>query len=162
MEEPKAGSFVHIEFASTDPERTRKFLEDVFEWKFESMPELAYHTYSTPSGPGGGLMKPMEGQPPGVLSYILSQDVEQDIRKIEGAGGFVLQPKHEIPGVGWFAVFREPTGITLALFQSMRNDRGPTARATGGSSRKARPSRPRGSRKARPARGGRKARGKKR
>lgn len=32
----KPGSFVHIELASTDPERTKKFFEEVFEWDFES------------------------------------------------------------------------------------------------------------------------------
>ena len=114
----KPGSFVHIEIASTDPERTRKFLEDVFEWDFEFRPEMEYHTYEAPSGPGGGLMKPMEGQAPGILNYLLSSDIEGDVRKIEEAGGRILQPKMEIPGVGWWALFQEPTGITLALFQS--------------------------------------------
>ena len=113
----KPGSFVHIEIASTDPERTRKFLEDVFEWDFEFRPEMEYHTYEAPSGPGGGLMKPMEGQAPGILNYLLSSDIEGDVRKIEEAGGRILQPKMEIPGVGWWALFQEPTGISLALFE---------------------------------------------
>lgn len=114
----KPGSFVHIEFASADPERTKKFFEEVFDWDFESMPEMEYHTYQAPSGPGGGLMKPMENQVPGILNYLLSRDIEADVRKIEEAGGRLLQPKMEIPGVGWWALFQEPTGITLALFQS--------------------------------------------
>lgn len=130
----KPGSFVHIEIASTDPERTRKFLEDVFEWDFEFMPEMEYSTYVAPSGPGGGLMKPVEGQAPGVLNYLLSRDVDADVRKIEEAGGRVLQPKMEIPGVGWWALFQEPTGITLALFEPRM---APRARPRRTSSRKA-------------------------
>ncbi len=114
----KPGSYVHIEIASADPERTKKFFEDVFEWDFESHPEMNYHTYVAPSGPGGGLMSPMENQQPGILNYLLSHNIDDDVKKIETAGGRVLQPKMEIPGVGWFAVFQEPTGITLALFET--------------------------------------------
>jgi predicted enzyme related to lactoylglutathione lyase len=116
-ERPKPGSFVHIEIASTDPVRTRKFCEEVFGWSFEDMPEINYATYEAASGPGGGLMSPMEGQPPGILNYVLSTDVDADLRKIEAAGGRVLRPKMEIPKVGWWALFQEPTGIVLALFQ---------------------------------------------
>jgi predicted enzyme related to lactoylglutathione lyase len=120
MAENKPGSFVHIEIASTDPQKTRQFFEDVFGWEFEFMPEMNYHTYVAPSGPGGGLMTPMENQSPGILSYLMSQDIDKDVKKIEGAGGRVLQPKREIPGVGWWALFQEPTGIVLALFQGVQ------------------------------------------
>lgn len=150
MAEMKPGSFVHIEVASTDPERTRKFFEDVFEWEFDFTPEMEYSTFRAPSGPGGGLMRPIENSPPGILNYLLSHDIEADVRKIEECGGRILAPKREIPGVGWWAVFQEPTGITMALFESRPEERPrPRPRA-----RKA-------TRRARTARGGRKARGRK-
>lgn len=123
MAEPKPGSFIHMEIASTDPQTTRKFFEDVFDWEFEFMPDMEYHTYVAPSGPGGGLMSPMENQSPGILNYLLSHDIDEDVKKIEQAGGRVLQPKREIPGVGWWAVFQEPTGIVLALFEGRMPER---------------------------------------
>ena len=129
MAQNKPGSFVHMEIASTDPQRTRKFFEDVFEWDFEFMPEMNYHTYEAPSGPGGGLMSPMENQSPGILNYLLSHDIDTDVKKIEEAGGRVLQTKKEIPGVGWWAVFQEPTGIVLALFQGRQQPPARRARA---------------------------------
>lgn len=110
---------MHIEIASTDPTRTRKFLEEVFEWKFQDMPEMQYATYEPASGPGGGLMSPMENQPPGFLNYLMSSDIDRDLRKVETAGGQVLRPKSEIPNVGWWAMFQEPTGIVMALFQGL-------------------------------------------
>lgn len=121
--ENKPGSFVHIEIASTDPSRTKKFFEDVFEWDFESHPEMSYHTFIAPSGPGGGLMSPMENQQPGILNYLMSHDIDDDVKKIQEAGGRLLQPKMEIPGVGWWASFEEPTGIVLALFQGLPQPR---------------------------------------
>ncbi len=122
MAEQKPGSFVHIEIASSDPERTKKFFEDVFEWDFESIPEMNYHTYMAPSPPHGGLMAPMENQHPGLLNYLLSHNIDADLKKIQEAGGRVLQPKMEIPGVGWWASFEEPTGLVLALFETKAPD----------------------------------------
>jgi predicted enzyme related to lactoylglutathione lyase len=128
MTAPRPGSYVHIEFASTDPARTRKFLEDVFSWEFQSMPGMDYHVYATPFGPGGAVMPPASERPGGVLNYVLSEDLDRDVKKIEAAGGRVLQRRHEIPGVGWWALFEDPTGIPLALFESRSPERGPVAR----------------------------------
>jgi len=124
----KPGSFVHIEIASTDPERTRKFFEDVFDWEFNAIPEMNYTTYEAPSGPGGGLMTPMENQQPGILNYLLSHDLDADVKKIEQAGGRILMPKTEIPGMGWWIVFQEPTGLVLALYQGRQQARPPPRR----------------------------------
>jgi uncharacterized protein len=123
MATPKPGSFVHIEIASADPHRTRKFLEDVFAWKFQDMPEMNYALYDAGSGPGGGIMSPMEGQGPGILNYIMSTDIDRDLAKIQSAGGTVFVPKMEIPNMGWWAGFREPTGLVLALYQSSQAPR---------------------------------------
>lgn len=128
---PKPGSFIHIELTSSDPPSTLKFFEQVFGWEFQSQPQFEYHTFTAPSGPGGGLSKPMEGQAPAILNYILSADLDGDLQRIRDAGGTVLREKNEIPGVGWFAVFQEPAGLTLALFQALSPTRGPTARAGG-------------------------------
>lgn len=132
MAKPKPGSYVHMEFASVDPSRTRKFLEDVFGWEFQSMPGMEYHVYAAPDGPGGAVMPPNPERPGGLLSYILSEDLDADLRKIEAAGGRVRIPKKDIPGVGWWALFEEPTGIVLALFQTAAPDRGPVARYRAG------------------------------
>ncbi|HEY6238496.1 MAG TPA: VOC family protein, partial [Thermoplasmata archaeon] len=74
MTDPKPGAIVHVELSSKDPPATRKFLTGVFGWKFkkeETMPEMEYWTFDAGSGPGGGIMKPMEGMPPGTLNYVL-------------------------------------------------------------------------------------------
>jgi predicted enzyme related to lactoylglutathione lyase len=39
-------------------------------------------------------------------------------------GGVVVQPKMEIPGVGWFGMFKDPTGNTMALFTTSNPDYG--------------------------------------
>jgi len=119
---------VHVEIASADPERTKGFLREVFGWEFESVPGMPYFPFSAPNGPGGAVMPAGAERPPGVLNYILSDDIEADLRRIGAAGGKVLLPRTEVPNLGWWALFSEPAGTILALYQSSREDRGPTAR----------------------------------
>lgn len=128
MAGPKRGGFVHIEFASTDPTKTKQFLEKVFGWDFQTIPGLDYHVYATSLGPGGAVMPPAPERPNGVLNYLLSEDLDADVGKIEAAGGKVRVARHEIPGVGWWALFEDPTGIVLALFQARSRESGPIAR----------------------------------
>ena len=63
-----------------------------------------------------------------MLDYILSEDIENTLRKITSNGGAVVMPKQEVPGFGWFAIFQDPTGITLALYEASAQPR--PARAT--------------------------------
>lgn len=128
MTGPKPGSLVHIELASTNPKATRTFLEEVFDWRFETIPGLEYYPFGMPTGPGGAVMPLSEERPKGVLNYLLSEDIDRDIGRVRAAGGHLLNPKSEIPGVGWWAMFEEPGGCVLALFQARTPDRGPVAR----------------------------------
>lgn len=118
----KPNSIVHVEFHSTAPEKTKSFLKDVFGWKFNDMPEMNYSMFEPPSAPGGGLQK-AENLPAGVLDYILTEDIENTLRKVSTSGGAVVMPKQEIPGMGWFAIFQDPTGITLALYETQARPR---------------------------------------
>ena len=43
----------------------------------------------------------------------------QDLDKVKELGGRVLREKTEIPGMGWFGIFQDPTGNVLALYTSM-------------------------------------------
>ena len=115
---PKPGSVVHLEIRSTDPEKTKAFYNRVFGWRFTDMPEMNYTTWEAPSAPGGGLMKP-DNLPPGILTYLLSRNIDNDLPRIAAEGGNILMPKTEIPQMGWFAIFSDPTGMVNALFESI-------------------------------------------
>ncbi len=118
-QQPKAGSIVHVELHSREPEKIRDFYAKVFGWKFTEIPAMNYTTFQAPSPPHGGLMLPPENMPSGVLNYILSNEIDVTSRRIEEAGGVILVPKSEIPETGWFAIFRDPEGTVQALFQDM-------------------------------------------
>lgn len=135
---PKAGSIVHVEFHSRDPAKTRRFYGEVFGWKFKDVPKMDYTLFEAPSPPHGGLMTPMEGMPPGVLNYILSDSIDVTLERIEEAGGTVLTPKTEIPNMGWSAVFRDPEGTVQALFENKpETRRSPQRRRSSGGPKRA-------------------------
>ena len=112
----------HIEISALDREAASKFYADIFGWQLKHIPEMNYTTFTTGPGheTGGGFNPVSEENPAGtVLVYIETPDVDASLAAIEAHGGKVLVPRTEIPGMGWFGVFNDPTGNTLALFQSL-------------------------------------------
>lgn len=110
---------VHVEIPAADVPVAAKFYETLFGWKMQTVPEFDYTMWEDGSGYGGGFNKVSDDHPVGqVLVYIHSDDIEADLQKIEELGGTVVTPKTEIPGTGWFGLFKDPTGNTLALYTS--------------------------------------------
>lgn len=108
---------IHIEIPAADLAVAGKFYNEAFGWKTEHMPQFNYTTFAAEGGPGGGfnpVSAEMKVNEP--LIYIYTADIEASLKQIEHAGGKTLMPRHEIPGVGWFAQFSDPSGNRMALF----------------------------------------------
>ena len=114
-------NIVHVEIPAANVEAAGKFYADLFGWKISPMPEMNYTMFEAGDGDEyGGFPQVSDDNPAGqVLVYIHSDDIEADLKKVEKLGGKVLHPKAEIPGMGWFGVFQDPTGNVLALYTSM-------------------------------------------
>jgi uncharacterized protein len=111
---------VHIEIPAANISSAAQFYENLFGWKMEHAPEFDYTMWSDGGGYGGGFNKLSEENPAGqVLVYIDSDDIDADLKQVEKLGGSIVTPKTDIPGTGWFALFKDPTGNTLALYTSM-------------------------------------------
>ncbi len=109
---------VHVEISAADREASGKFYHDLFGWEVQQMPEVNYATFATGDGVGGGLNPVTPENPPGtILVYINTDDIEDSLRQVESLGGKVLSRPQMIPDVGLFAIFKDPTGNTLALLQ---------------------------------------------
>ncbi|MCD6086812.1 MAG: VOC family protein [Candidatus Hydrothermae bacterium] len=112
----KLHSFCHIEWWSTDLEKTRKLLEGLFGWEFQSLSE-DYLVFSTPEGPGGGIFKAEEVNPgSSPLVYILVDHIAPYLEKAEKLGGTIDVPETEIPGVGRYAHIKDHDGNIYGLF----------------------------------------------
>ena len=114
---------VHVEIPAADVPGAAKFYETLFGWKMEHAAEFDYTMWSDGSGYGGGFNKVDDENPVGqVLVYINSEDIDADLKQVTKLGGTVVREKTEIPGTGWFALFKDPTGNTLALYTSQNPD----------------------------------------
>ncbi len=114
-------NIVHVEIPAVNMEGAGKFYHELFGWKIQPMPEMNYTMWEAGDGDEyGGFPLVSDENPAGqVLVYIASDDIEADLKKVEKLGGKVVHPKAEIPGMGWYGVFQDPTGNVLALYTSM-------------------------------------------
>jgi predicted enzyme related to lactoylglutathione lyase len=108
---------VHIEIAVKDREAAGKFYSDVFGWKVQQLPEMNYATFEAEGGPGGGLNPVENNQPSPVMVYINTDNMDVTLEKIQQSGGKLVRPTDEVPGMGRFAFFSDPSGTILALWQ---------------------------------------------
>lgn len=111
---------VHIEIPAEEVQSAAKFYEKLFGWDMEHNEQFDYTMWSDGGGYGGGFNKVSNETPADrIVVYIHSDDIEADLKQVEELGGTVVTPKTEIPGTGWFAQFKDPTGNLLALYTSM-------------------------------------------
>lgn len=113
---------VHVEIPAVDPKSAGKFYQELLGWKITPMPEMNYIMWEAEDDSGGGFPEVSDESPAGrVLVYIASDDIEADLKKVRQLGGKVLHEKSEIPGMGWFAIFEDPTGNALGLYTGMNS-----------------------------------------
>lgn len=112
-----AHPIVHIEIPVNDIDTGGGFYAELFGWETQPYPELSYMTFATGDGPGGGFTRvdgemARQGE---VLIYVYTDDIPATLAKAESLGATTITPKTEIPGMGWFGVFRDPAGNRIAL-----------------------------------------------
>ena len=120
-------TIVHFEIPADNPEKLKQFYENMFGWKIEKFPGPAEYWMintvpvdergrPTEMGVNGGMMKRQhpEHRP---TSYILVESVDEYSKKIEDAGGKIIVPKTAVPSMGYWAMFADPDGNVLAIWE---------------------------------------------
>jgi uncharacterized protein len=116
-----AETICHFEFMSNDPVKSRAFYSKIFSWEYQDMGMPGYTGIKTGAQLGGGLMaKPAEAPSPALNVYFYVESIEKTLGKVRAAGGNVIKEKTEIPGMGWWAMFMDPEGICLGIFEEMK------------------------------------------
>ncbi len=123
-------TIVHFEIPALDVEKLKTFYEAVFGWKIElALGPIEYWTIQTvPVDANGMLLRPgvnggmykkqvPESKP---INYFAVESISDFLAKTEKMGGKVIQPKQEVPNVGWIAAAEDPEGNEFALIQPLR------------------------------------------
>ena len=118
-----ANPFVHVELNTPEPEKSKSFYSQLFQWKLETVPNPAvpsgsYTMIEVGSGTGGGIMKQVLGGPSGWLAYVEVDDIRATTQKAAQLGGKIMKDITEVPGMGWFSFIQDPTGSVLGLWKS--------------------------------------------
>lgn len=124
------GGVVHFEIPADDQERARKFYQEALGWRIEPVPGMDYNMVVTtpmdeatgqPTAPGainGGMMA-REGQITNPVITVDVPDIDSTLKTVEELGGSVVMPRSEIPGMGYFAYFKDPENNVMGLWQNL-------------------------------------------
>lgn len=114
---------VHFEIGCKDIEKTKRFYADLLGWEYApGLPNMGMVANIGPMAPNktdgvSGHLNSL-GHPPHqyVTVYAEVPDIDATLAKVNKLGGSTLIPKQEVPGMGWFAWFKDPEGNCIGLW----------------------------------------------
>jgi uncharacterized protein len=116
--------FVHAELNSTDQAKAKDFYGKLCGWKLEDRPfgDMTYTIIPADQnqyGIGGGIMKQMMPGAPSIwVPYIGVDDIKKATEKAKSLGAKMMKENEEVPNMGWFSIFTDPTGAITGLWQA--------------------------------------------
>ena len=133
-----AARFVWVELMTGDLPAATVFYTRVVGWgaRDAGTPGMDYTLLTTGDAPVAGMMETPAalkamGAPSAWSGYIAVDDVDAMSARLLQAGGKVLRPADDIPGIGRFAVVADPQGASFVLFKPMPSEAPPAPPAPG-------------------------------
>lgn len=116
------GKFNWVDLTTTDREAAKEFYTGLFGWTGDDQPagESQVYTMFSKDGKqvaGGGEAPPEQPMPPAWTPYITVDDVDTTAGRVEGSGGVTLMPPLDVMDAGRMAIFSDPTGAPVAVWQ---------------------------------------------
>ncbi|GGK55487.1 VOC family protein [Amphritea balenae] len=114
------GAFSWSELITDDVEAAKTYYENVIGWDIEEMDmgEMTYNVLKAGGEPVGGIT----GKPPGTEqepnrwgTYITVDNVDETLSKAEAAGGKIVFPLMDVPGVGRMCTMMDTTGAVVSI-----------------------------------------------
>ena len=120
---PENATFYWNELITEEVDEAKKFYASVLGWTLEEMPmpSGAKYTVAKMNGkPVAGIMSSTDMEdgddmPSHWAAYIHVDNVDAAVAKVAKAGGEVLKPAFDVPGVGRIAIIEDPTGAMIGL-----------------------------------------------
>jgi len=125
---------IHFEMPADDKKRISSFYSSAFGWQTQQLgPEMGDYVLATttesdengrPKRPGtinGGFFQKTNDKPSQYPSIVIGvEDIKDQMKKVEAAGGRVLGEPMQIPGVGWYVSFFDTEGNRVGMLQPQR------------------------------------------
>ncbi len=106
---------VHFEIRSQDPDATRNFFAELFDWQYSDggLPGYTYVNTGAPEALPGGI-GPVQGGSDAVVFFVGVDDVESTLERAEQLGGRTIQPATSVPGVT-FGLLADAEGLVVGV-----------------------------------------------
>lgn len=111
------------ELGTNDTQKAQDFYATVFGWSTQKFPagEFDYTLFKNGADNVGGMYKIepalMGPIPPNWMVYFAVADCDATVQKATEIGGGALVQPEDIPGVGRFAILRDPAGAAFAILK---------------------------------------------
>ena len=120
MTDYPAGAPIWVDLSTTDLTAAREFYAQLFGWASEDGdPAFGGYTMFTKDGKNVAGVGPVmgEGQPVVWSTYLATDDADKTTEQVGAAGGTVLVPPMQIPGAGRMAMYADPTGAVIGVWE---------------------------------------------
>jgi predicted enzyme related to lactoylglutathione lyase len=122
-------NIAYFEIPADNVDRAKKFYHGLLGWKIEptkamgdpaKMKAMQYQDVITGDAKegtlsmGGMYKRQMTEQ---IVNYVMVDDLDKVIGKLEKLGGKIIVPKMEIKGVGWTVIIQDTEGNALGLWK---------------------------------------------
>jgi predicted enzyme related to lactoylglutathione lyase len=113
---PTPHPVVHAEIRSQDPDATRAFFAELFDWKVASEGAFPGYTFIDTGVEGGPYVaiSPRQADQDEVLFFVAVEDVAATLEKAEALGGSIIQPAQSVPGTS-FGVLADVHGHRIGV-----------------------------------------------
>lgn len=118
------GTPIWVDLGSPDLDASKAFYGEVFGWNADTQtaPEAGGYTFFRRDGKVVAGLGPLQGtgMPPVWSSYISTDDADATANLVVEAGGTVVVPPFDVMGEGRMAVFQDPGGAFISVWQPQR------------------------------------------
>jgi uncharacterized protein len=115
---------IWVDLSSQDAAGSREFYSKLFGWQVDVNPDPQYGGYGRAlvKGRDAAGISPAQSpdQPTAWSLYIGTDDADEAARAVEAAGGKVIAPPFDVGDQGRMAVFQDPAGAFISVWQPTR------------------------------------------
>ncbi|GAA3517856.1 VOC family protein [Nocardioides daeguensis] len=117
-----AHGVIHWEIGARDADRVKAFYAELFGW--DITPAGPDYALVAPEGDGmgGGILHVREPTPAYLTFYVAVDDVATSLARSVALGATETVGPTAIPGIGRFAMFRDPEGRDIGILEPLRGD----------------------------------------
>ena len=110
------GDITHIDIPVADLTRAQEFYSGLFGWQIAAPPGFEdYPMWQAPNKISGGRFP--------IVTYSEAM-VDDTLAKVEASGGTVLMAKSPITDTSWWAIFEDPDGNHIGLYEGITDTAG--------------------------------------